>query len=118
MPKFLRQDYMRHSRLGKGRKKLQKWRRPTGKHSKIRRKRSGYPAAPTIGYGSPRSEAYKVNGVIPVLVHNVKELEKLTKNSMAILAKVGAKNKLAMIKKASELNIKILNVSGAKHATK
>src|SRR3989344_3820939 len=102
MVKFLRQDWMRHSRLGKGRKKLQKWRRPRGRHSKIRRKRFGYPLKVMIGFSSPKKDAGKIYGHIPVLVHNIKEMSILKKGSVAILARVGAKLKIEMLKKARE----------------
>lgn len=51
---------------------------------------------------------------MPVLVHNISELSVLTKDEGAILARVGARNKLEMIKRADELKIKILNLGGKK----
>lgn len=114
MTKFLRTDWMRFSRLGKNRKKKQKWRRARGKHSKIRRKRMGYPVMPTVGYMSSRAESGRVEGKIPVLVHNLNDMKTLSKDSLVILARVGAKKKLDLIKKAQEMNIKILNLGGKK----
>lgn len=112
--KFLRTDYMRFSRLGKNRKKKQKWRRARGKHSKIRRKRFGYPVMPTVGYAKPRKESGKIDGKIPILVHNLNELSKAGKNSLIILARVGARKKLELIRKAGEMNLKIINLGGKK----
>jgi large subunit ribosomal protein L32e len=114
MRKFLRTDWMRHSRLGKNRKKKQVWRRARGMHSKIRRMRRGYPSMPLIGYGTDKAKSGRVDGLIPVLVHNVQELSKLTKNNIAIIAHVGAKKKLEMIKKADEMKIKIANQENKK----
>jgi len=111
-PKFLRQETVRYLRLGKKKKSLRKWRLPRGKQSKIRLHRFSYPPMPTVGYKSPRKEAGKIHGLIPKLVHNLRELESLSKDNIAILAKVGAKKKLELIKKADELKIKILNVGG------
>ena len=105
--KFVRTDFWRHSKLGKHRKKLQVWRRARGMHSKIRRMRRGYPVMPTIGYKTKRTEAGKVQGLIPVLVHNTKELENLTKNNIVIIAHVGARKRLEILKKADEMKIKI-----------
>ncbi len=112
--KFLRQDYMRHIKLGKGRKKLLKWRRPTGNHSKMRRKRKGYPLSPSIGYGSPKKNIRKI--ISPVYINNLNDLANLNKNSVVIISKrIGAKKKIDIIKRASESNLKILNVrQGAK----
>lgn len=109
LPRFLRSDTVRHSRLGKNRRKLQKWRKPRGRHSKIRRKRFGYPAAPTVGFKSPNASAGMIAGLTPRLVHNVKELEALTQANIAIIARVGAKKKLELLKKAQEKDIRIVN---------
>ncbi len=116
--KFLRQDLKRHSKLGKGRKKMHKWRKPKGRHSKMREKRFGYPLSPSIGFKKPRKEIGKVDGKIPVLVHNVYDLSKVGKNNSVILAKIGAKKKIEVIKLAQEKGIKILNLGEKNNATK
>ena len=112
--KFLRTDHMRFSRLGKNRKKKQVWRRARGKHSKIRRKRMGYPVMPTVGYKTPRKQLGLVQGLKPILVHNLDELSKAGKNSIVILARVGAKKKIDLIKKANEMKLKIQNLGAVK----
>ncbi|MBS3066141.1 50S ribosomal protein L32e [Candidatus Pacearchaeota archaeon] len=114
--KFIRQDFMRHLKLGKKRKKLQKWRRPRGRQSKMRLNMKGYPAHPSVGYKSPRKEAGKIQGYNPVLITNLNELKNMGKNSAVIISRrVGAKKKIEIIKKASEMNLKILNIKqGAK----
>lgn len=108
--RFIRQDWWRMSRLGKNRKKLQKWRKPSGMHSKMRRKRFGYPISVAIGYKGPAKESGKIKGMCPVLVHNIQELSSLSKDNIVIIARVGAKKKLDIIKKAREMNLKIFNV--------
>ena len=107
---FIRQDSMRYSRLGKKRKKLQKWRKPRGRDSKMRLKRKSYPSVVSIGYKSPRKELGKINGKTPVLVYNLNDLKKANKNSIIILAKIGAKKKLELIKHADENKIEIYNI--------
>ena len=109
--KFLRQDYMRHSKLGKNRKKLQKWRRPKGIHSKMRRQRKGYPVSPSVGYKRPKTERNKINGHMPILINNLNDLGKIKKDCIAVLSgNVGARKKIEIIKKAEEMKIKILNL--------
>lgn len=108
--KFLRSDTNRFSRLGKGRKKLWRWRRARGKSHKMRLGRAGYSSVPKVGFKTPKSEAGKINGMIPQLIHNLNELKSLEKNKIAILARVGAKKKLEIMKKADELGIKIINI--------
>ena len=99
---------MRHIRIGKNRKV--KWKRPKGRHSKMRKRRKSYPSTVEIGYKSEVKTAGRVNGLIPILVHNTNDLAKIGKNNGAIIAKVGAKKKLDIIKVAMEKNIKLLNV--------
>src|SRR5690606_8972213 len=102
--KFLRTDAKRHSRIGKNRKKLQKWRRATGRHNKIRKKRFGYPSSPTIGYKKPTKESGKVKGLYPVLVENIRTLDKIEKGQGIILSRrTGAKKRMEIIKKANEM---------------
>lgn len=108
---FKRQDYMRHLRLGKKYKRVS-WRKPKGIHSKMRLGRVGYPKSVKIGYKSPRIQSGKINDLIPHLIHNVAELSSLAKNNLAIIARVGARKKLEIIKKAEEMKIKILNLGG------
>lgn len=115
MPRqFLRTETRRFSRLGKTRKKLRKWRRPRGPHSKVRKHRFGYPASPAIGYKVQRSERGLVNGKMPVLVHNVQELSRVPKDSIVIIARVGARKKLELIKKADEMKLPIANLGRKK----
>jgi large subunit ribosomal protein L32e len=112
--KFLRTDTSRFLRLGKKRRKLQKWRLPRGKSNKRRLGRAGYAPIPTVGFKTPRKEAGRVFGLIPKLVHNLSELEALGKDNAAIIARIGARKKLELIKKADELKIKVLNMGGKK----
>lgn len=112
--KFLRSDTNRFLRLGKKRRKLQKWRRARGKSNKLRLGRAGYPSVPKVGFRTARKEAGKINGFTPRLVHNLNELQSLGKNEVAILARIGARKKLELIKKAEEMKIKILNIGGKK----
>lgn len=112
--KFLRVDTNRFSRIGKNRRKLQKWRSPRGKSNKLRLGRAGYSQVPKVGFKTSRDEAGRVKGLMPKLVHNLNELNALTKDNGAIIARVGARKKLELIKKADELKIKILNLGGKK----
>ena len=103
---------MRHFRLGKKGKK--KWRKPKGRHSKMRKRRKSYPIKVLMGYKNARKKAGRIDSLKPILVHNSKELLNLGKENIAILARIGAKKKLELIRLAQEKNIKILNVRGQK----
>jgi len=106
--KFIRQESNRFSKLGKNRKKLQKWRKPKGRDSKMRLKRKGYLKKVMVGFKKPQ------NKEILTLVHNLSELNSLNKNSMIIIAKIGARKKLELIAQAEKQNLKIQNLGGTK----
>lgn len=112
--KFIRSDYTRYSKLGKNRKKLQKWRKSKGRHSKIRQKWGSHPKAPSVGFKTPKKESGKINDKFPIIVRNVKDLGKADKSNVIILGKIGAKKKLEIIKLADELKIQIVNVRRSK----
>lgn len=109
MSKFVRADSFRWSKLGKNRKKLQKWRRSKGIDSKIRKKKKGHPTFPRVGFKSSRAESGKINGKVPVLVHNFKELEQASAQDAIIIARIGAKKRALLVKKANEMKLHLVN---------
>ncbi len=109
--KFLRRTSNRYSKLGKGRKKLQKWRRPTGRDNKMREKRRGYPAVVSVGYIKSKDARNKLNEKVPVEVFNIKDLEKVGKNQIAVIANVGKKKKIEIAEKAKEMKVEIYNLN-------
>ncbi len=116
IPKFYRADTIRLLRLGKKRRKLQKWRKPRGLHNKTRLKRFSYPVQPGVGFANPKATLGRVSGLIPMLIHNLSELFKAnSKENIIIIARsVGAKKRIEIIKKANELGITIANLRGKK----
>ncbi len=116
--KFLRRTWKRYSKLGLRRKKKQVWRRPTGRDNKMREKRRGYPAVVSLGYRKEKNTRGKINGKNPVLVKNVKELEKIKKNDIVIIGKVGKKKKIEIAKKAKEKNLEVYNLNVKKFLRK
>ena len=113
--KFIRQDSSRYAKIGKNRKKLQKWRKPRGRHSKIRKKRKSYPGYPTIGHRTSRKDSGKIKNLSPVLINNLKDLDSVKKGSIIIISsRIGAKKKIEILKKAEETKTPILNVRSLK----
>jgi large subunit ribosomal protein L32e len=110
-PKFLRRTSNRYSKLGKGRKKKQKWVRPTGRDNKMRERRRGYPARVTVGYASDKKTSGLLKGKNPVLIKNIKDLEKIKENEIAIIGKIGKKKKMEIVKFAKEKKMKLHNVN-------
>lgn len=106
-PQFLRKDWHKISGLGLRRVKKQVWRKAKGRHNKIRQKHKGHGKNPSIGYSSPRFVRGTIEGFTPVLVRNVNDLAKIGKQDIAIVAHVGLRNKIAIVKKADEMGINI-----------
>jgi len=110
--KFIRTDSFRYSKLGKNRKKLQKWRKPKGRDNKMRIGFFGQPVSPGVGYKKARKEAGLIQGKQPLLVHNLDELEQAdAKKHIVIVARVGARKKIEIIKKAEGMKLMIANVA-------
>ena len=109
-PNFIRQDYQRRKRLGR---KL-KWRKPKGIHSKIRHKFKGRRKMPSPGYESPtKVKGLHASGLKMVNVSSLENIKKIKKGSEAIIISksVGMKKRLEILKKAKELDVKVLNLN-------
>jgi len=121
MKRFVRRNTLKHSRLGRGRPKLQRWRAAVGRHNKIRKNRFGYTKSPRIGFKSARNESGKINGKIPLLIRTAGDFARATSENIIIIARIiGAKKKIEFIKKANDMKLPILNVrtSGGAHGSK
>ena len=108
-PKFLRTDWHKKIRLGRGVKKNQKWHGAKGRQNKLRLNRKGRMQRPKIGWGADVKTKGLVGGIAAIRVENVAELLKVEKGNGIIIAKVGAKKRAEIIAKASEMKIKVLN---------
>ncbi len=105
-PEFVRQESWRYKRVKPS------WRRPRGIDSKMRMEVKGWPKRVKVGYRGPKAvRSLHPSGYKEVLVHNVKELEKLDPETEAarIAHTVGARKRREILKRAKELGIKVLN---------
>ena len=105
-PNFRRQNWFRYKRLG------QKWRRPRGIHSKMRRHFKYRIPVVQVGFRGPASvRGLHPSGFEEVLVYNVKNIENVNPKtqSIRISSKVGDKKRETMVKKADEMNIRVFN---------
>ncbi len=107
-PRFVRQESWRYKRVRAS------WRRPRGKDSKMRRKLSGRPRSVEAGYSSPKAvRGFHPSGFREVLVHNPRDLDNITTGEVVRVAHtVGLRKKLAILQKADELNLRVLNPVG------
>lgn len=118
MPNFLRRGWFRYSKLGKGRKNKQVWKRPAGRDNKMREKRRGYPVIVSIGYGTEKQERGMIEGKKPVKIMTIKDLEKMKKNEIGILGKLGKKKTLEIAKIAEKSGAKFSNLNVKKFLKK
>lgn len=102
--KFLRRDWSRFRKFN--RKKKQKWRRPTGRDNKMREKRKGYPAVVSVGYKKPTRKEQ-------IVINNLNDLEKVTKNDFVVLGKIGKKKKIEILEKAKSKGIEFSNIKNS-----
>lgn len=88
------------------------WRKPKGRHNKMRRRLKAKGALPTPGYGAPRLvRGMHPSGYREVLVLNEKMLDSIDPATQAIriAATVGGRVYGAIEKRALEMGIRILN---------
>ncbi|MEM0364467.1 MAG: 50S ribosomal protein L32e [Candidatus Nitrosocaldus sp.] len=105
-PEFVRQESWRYKRV------KENWRKPKGIDSKMRLQVKGWPKIVKVGYRGPRVARYlHPSGYRDVLVHNVEELSRLdpSRDAARIASTVGARKRAAILSKAKELGIKVLN---------
>ena len=105
-PAFKRQNWFRYKRLG------DKWRRPRGIHSKMRRHFKYRIPVAQVGFGGPASvRGLHPSGFEEVRVNNLKEIDNVDPKTQAIriASTVGDKKREIIVSKADELGIRVLN---------
>ncbi|MDP6459492.1 MAG: 50S ribosomal protein L32e [Candidatus Hydrothermarchaeota archaeon] len=103
---FQRGEAWRYKKLGKS------WRKPRGRHSKMRKRLGGKMASPTIGYGTKDGlRGLHPSGYREVLVYNPNALDMVDKETQAvrIAAGVGKRKRGEILKKAKKLKLVVLN---------
>ena len=114
-PDFIRQDTHKRKKLSI------KWRKPKGIHSKIRHKFKGRRKMPSPGYKSPsKVRGLHAFGLKIVNVSSVNNVAGIKKESEGIVIpkRIGAKKRFEILKKAKELNVKVLNLNVDEHIKK
>ncbi|MEK6856640.1 MAG: eL32 family ribosomal protein [Nanoarchaeota archaeon] len=96
--KFVRQNISR--------KRLNvRWRKPRGIHSKLRLNKAGHIKKPSPGFRNERKN--RVSKI--TLIKNLKDLVN-AKNEILLSSRLGLRKKIEVLKRAKELNLKVLNV--------
>jgi large subunit ribosomal protein L32e len=105
-PKFRRQESWRYKRV------TDRWRRPHGIDSKMRKKVKGWPASPTTGYRSPKkTRGLHPSGFVETRVQSVADLVGIDPELQAIrIARtVGGRKRVEIMALAEEKGIHVLN---------
>ena len=105
-PKFMRQESWRFKRV------TDRWRRPHGIDSKMRKKIKGWPASPTTGYRSPKkTRGLHPSGFVETRVQSVTDLAGIDPELQAIrIARtVGGRKRVEIMALAEEKGIHVLN---------
>ena len=105
-PEFVRPESWRYDRIHP------EWRKPKGLDNKVRKSIKGWPRRVKVGYGGPRQvRGYHSSGHAEVLVQNVHDLMKAVpeKDVVRIGRTVGARKRVEIIKRASELGLRVVN---------
>lgn len=108
-PHFLRDEGFRYKRIPKN------WRRPTGYTSKLRINLGYRPSKVRVGFRAPKLvRGLHPSGFQEVIIHTIKELDAIDpkKQAVRIGSTVGTKKRLEIAKKASERDIRLLNMKG------
>ncbi len=108
-PAFVRQESWRYVRIHP------EWRKPKGVDSKMRRQDKGWPALVRVGYRGPAAaRGLHPSGHFELLVHRVADLEGAVpgRDVARIGRTVGAKKRAAILDRATELGIRVVNPTG------
>ncbi len=116
--KFQRTDVRKYSKLGVRRKNKVKYRKAKGRDNKIRLKMKGHIRNVSAGFRGAKKERGLVNGLKPVLIHNLKELKSLEKNEIGIVAKIGNKKRKEIAEYIQKEKIVLMNLNPKKFLRK
>lgn len=104
--KFKRQDSQKKKSIPDS------WRSPEGHHSNVRLEKKGAKPRPKTGYRTDKEvRGLHPSGYEEVMVHRPEDLEEIDNESEAarIASKVGGRKRNAILEKADENDIKVLN---------
>ena len=105
-PKFRRQESWRYKRV------TDRWRKPHGVDSKMRKKVKGWPVCPTTGYRSPKkTRGLHPSGFVETRVQTIADLGGIDPELQAIrIARtVGDRKRVEILAVAAERGIHVLN---------
>lgn len=108
-PTFLRRDWYKKIKFGKGLRKNQKYRSPKGIQNKSRLCRKGYSKKAKIGYSENKLLRGKVNKMDVTVVSNEKDLENIKSGNAILISRVGKKKRNLLLDKARQNDLIVTN---------
>jgi len=112
--KFRVEEWVHYSRLGRRRRKLLKYRKARGRDSKVRLKMKGHLRNVDIGFKSEKSKRGLIEGKMPVVIYNIKDLKNLKEKQIGIIGKIGDKKRMEIADYCIKNKIKALNLNPEK----
>jgi large subunit ribosomal protein L32e len=110
-PKFQRTKYRAYVKLGSKQKSKLKYKRAKGRHNKTRQKWRGRPPMVEIGYKNNTKTRGLIQNKIPILISNLAELAKVTKENIIVIGKIGMKSKIEIVKEIQKRNLETANLN-------
>lgn len=104
--KFKRQNQHKNKRIPN------KWKKPTGKHSDVRKQLKHAPKKPKPGYRTSKEiRGLHPSGYEKIHVSRPADLQEINSETEAVIieSKVGGRKREQILQKAEELEIKVLN---------
>ena len=104
-PKIRRSDSWKFHKI-----KEENWRRPKGRHNKMRLVRKGN--CHTVSFGAPNKvKGLHACGKEELMIYNIKDLNKINNKEQVarLCSTIGTKKRVEILKEAFKLKIKILN---------
>ncbi|MDD5192318.1 MAG: eL32 family ribosomal protein [Candidatus Nanoarchaeia archaeon] len=109
--KFLVEEWVHYSRLGRRRKKLLKYRKARGRDNKVRLKMKGHLRNVDIGFRGEKSKRGLIKEKNPVVIYNLNDLNNLKTKEIGILGKVGNKKRMEIANYCLKNKIELLNLN-------
>jgi large subunit ribosomal protein L32e len=105
-PKFRRPESWRYRRIAEN------WRKPKGLDHKVRQSRKGWQKLPDIGMRGPRiTRGLHPSGLREILISNLQGLNNCDPktNVIRLAGNLGRRKRMAILVKAKEMELKVLN---------
>lgn len=112
--KFRVEEWVHYSRLGLRRKKKLKYRKARGRDNKVRLKMKGHLRNVDIGFKNEKSKRGLIEGKTPVLIYNLKDLDRLKEKEIGEIGKIGNKKRMEIADYCLKNKIKLLNLDPEK----